>query len=46
MAGQSAGLVDDVIPVEALIERTVWEAEAIIRQNAAQIRPSAITAQS
>ena len=46
MAGQSAGLVDDVIPVQALIERTVREAETIIRQNAAQIRPGANRAES
>jgi enoyl-[acyl-carrier protein] reductase II len=46
MAGQSAGLVDDVIPVQALIERTVREAETIIRQNAAQIRSGASRAES
>jgi enoyl-[acyl-carrier protein] reductase II len=34
MAGQSAGLVDDVLPVKELIERIVAEAEATIRQNA------------
>ncbi len=38
MAGQSAGLVDDVVPVKTLIERIVKEAETIIRRNAAQIR--------
>jgi enoyl-[acyl-carrier protein] reductase II len=40
MAGQSAGLVDDVVPVKLLIERIVAEAEEIIRCNAAQIRPT------
>ncbi len=34
MAGQSVGLVDDVVPVQVLIERIVAEAEAIIRRNA------------
>jgi enoyl-[acyl-carrier protein] reductase II len=33
MAGQSAGLVDDVVPVGQLIERIVGDAEAIIRRN-------------
>jgi enoyl-[acyl-carrier protein] reductase II len=41
MAGQSAGLVDDVVPVKVLIERIVAEAEETIRRNVAQIRPSA-----
>jgi enoyl-[acyl-carrier protein] reductase II len=44
MAGQSAGLVGDVIPVEVLIKRTVREAEAIIQQVAAHIHPGAQTA--
>jgi enoyl-[acyl-carrier protein] reductase II len=44
MAGQSAGLVGDVIPVEALIEKIVREAEAIIRKNAAQIVPGPVVA--
>jgi enoyl-[acyl-carrier protein] reductase II len=35
MAGQSAGLVDDVLPVADLIERIVAQAEATIRHNAA-----------
>jgi enoyl-[acyl-carrier protein] reductase II len=39
MAGQSAGLVEDVVSVESLIERIVAEAEETIRRNAAQIRP-------
>jgi enoyl-[acyl-carrier protein] reductase II len=38
MAGQSAGLVGDIVPVERLIDRIVTEAEAIIQRNAAQIR--------
>lgn len=38
MAGQSAGLVDDVVPVGDLIERIVAEAEATIRGNAALLR--------
>ena len=29
MAGQSAGLVDDVVPVKELIDRIVAEAEAV-----------------
>ena len=37
MAGQSAGLVDDVVPVEELMQRIVAEAEAAIRRAAAQI---------
>lgn len=37
MAGQSAGLVDDVVSAKVLIERIVAEAEAIMRRNAAQI---------
>jgi enoyl-[acyl-carrier protein] reductase II len=40
MAGQSAGLVDDVVPVKVLIERIVAEAEDTIRRNAVQIRPT------
>jgi enoyl-[acyl-carrier protein] reductase II len=43
MAGQSAGLVNEVLPVKALIEGIVAEAEATIRRNAAQIRPSAVS---
>ena len=46
MAGQSAGLVDDVIPVEELIKGIVREAEAIIQRSAAQIRPDSIPAPS
>ncbi len=34
MAGQSSGLVRDLVPVSVLIERVVAEAEAIIRRNA------------
>jgi enoyl-[acyl-carrier protein] reductase II len=37
MAGQSAGLVDDVVPVKQLIERIVAEAEAVIRRSATLI---------
>jgi enoyl-[acyl-carrier protein] reductase II len=37
MAGQSAGLVDDIVPVKVLIERIVAEAEAVLRRNAALI---------
>jgi NAD(P)H-dependent flavin oxidoreductase YrpB (nitropropane dioxygenase family) len=37
MAGQSAGLVRDVVPVQVLIQRIVAEAEAAIRRSAAQI---------
>jgi enoyl-[acyl-carrier protein] reductase II len=43
MAGQSAGLVDEVVPVRALIEAIVAEAEATIRRNAAQLQPSAVS---
>ncbi len=43
MAGQSAGLVDKVIPVEVLIENVVREAEATLLKNAAQIQPAAVT---
>lgn len=39
MAGQSAGLVEDVVPVQVLMERIVAEAEETIRRNAAQIHP-------
>jgi enoyl-[acyl-carrier protein] reductase II len=39
MAGQSAGLVKDVLPVKVIIERLVAEAEETIRRNAAQIQP-------
>ncbi|MFC2037092.1 hypothetical protein ACFLYD_03860, partial [Chloroflexota bacterium] len=41
MAGQSAGLVDDVAPVKVLIERIMTEAETVIRRNAAQIHSAA-----
>jgi enoyl-[acyl-carrier protein] reductase II len=34
MAGQSAGLINDVVPVQVLIERIVAEAEAILRKTA------------
>ena len=37
MAGQSAGLVDDVVPVQVLMDRIVADAEAIMRRNAARI---------
>jgi enoyl-[acyl-carrier protein] reductase II len=37
MAGQSSGLVQDVVPVQDLIERIVAEAEATIRRNATLI---------
>jgi hypothetical protein len=37
MAGQSAGLVDDVVPVKQLMQRIVAEAEAAIRRTAVQI---------
>jgi enoyl-[acyl-carrier protein] reductase II len=37
MAGQSAGLVADVVPVKELIERIVAQAEAVIRHNAGLI---------
>ncbi|MFL7812009.1 MAG: NAD(P)H-dependent flavin oxidoreductase, partial [Anaerolineae bacterium] len=33
MAGQSAGLVRDLVPVREVIERTVAEAEAAIRRS-------------
>ena len=39
MAGQSAGLVYDVVPVKELVERIIAEAEAIIRRSAALIVP-------
>ena len=39
MAGQSAGLVDDVVPVQVLMDRIVAEAEAIMRRNAARTSP-------
>lgn len=41
MAGQSAGLVDDVIPVQELMERIVAEAEATIRRNLGLIQDEA-----
>lgn len=37
MAGQSAGLVTDILPVKDLIEQIVAEAEAAIRHSANQI---------
>jgi enoyl-[acyl-carrier protein] reductase II len=37
LAGQSAGLVKDVVPVQVLIERIVAEAEAAISHSAAQV---------
>jgi len=37
MAGQSAGLVQDVVPVQVLVQRIVAEAEAAIRHVAAQV---------
>jgi enoyl-[acyl-carrier protein] reductase II len=37
IAGQSAGLVNDIMPVKALIERIVADAEAILQRNAALI---------
>ena len=37
MAGQSAGLVHDVVPVRELFERILCEAETAIRQSAAQL---------
>ncbi len=39
MAGQSAGLVDDVVPVKELIERIVREAEAAIRRSVEMTKP-------
>ena len=38
MAGQSAGLIDDIMPVQRVIEQIVTEAEAAIRHSAGQIR--------
>jgi enoyl-[acyl-carrier protein] reductase II len=38
MAGQSTGLVDDILPVQELIDRIVAEAEAAIRRSAAMIQ--------
>lgn len=37
MAGQSAGLVHEILPVEDLLTRVVAEAEAAIRRSAAQL---------
>lgn len=37
MAGQSAGLVNDEVPVRTLIERIVAQAEQVMRRNASQI---------
>jgi enoyl-[acyl-carrier protein] reductase II len=39
MAGQSAGLVYDVVPVKELIERIIAEAERIIHRSAALVVP-------
>jgi len=39
MAGQSAGLVSDVVPVKVLMERTVAEAEAALRRATGLIIP-------
>ena len=39
MAGQSAGLVYDVVPVKELVERIIAEAEGIIRRSAALVVP-------
>jgi enoyl-[acyl-carrier protein] reductase II len=38
MAGQSAGLVQDIVPVQELIQRIVAEAELIIRRSAEMLR--------
>ena len=38
MAGQSAGLVGDVVPVRRVMDQIVSEAEAAIRSSAGQIR--------
>jgi enoyl-[acyl-carrier protein] reductase II len=40
MAGQSAGLVNDILPVQALIEGIVTDAETTIKRNAALISPA------
>ncbi len=37
LAGQSAGLIDDVVPVAVLVERVVAEAELAIRRSTAAI---------
>ena len=37
MAGQSAGLVDAVIPVQELVEQLIQQAEETIRRSAAQL---------
>jgi enoyl-[acyl-carrier protein] reductase II len=37
MAGQSAGLVNDIVPVKELIERIIAEAEAAIRRSSALV---------
>jgi enoyl-[acyl-carrier protein] reductase II len=39
MAGQAAGLVSDVVPVQVLIERIVAEAEAVLRRTAGLVVP-------
>ena len=41
VAGQSAGLVHDVVPVKVLVERIVAQAEGVIRRNATLIHPAA-----
>ena len=38
MAGQSAGLVTDVVPVQVVIDRIISEAEAIMRRSVALIQ--------
>ncbi|MGD8820609.1 MAG: nitronate monooxygenase [Anaerolineae bacterium] len=40
MAGQSAGLIDDIVPARILIERTVAEAESVLRRCARLIGPA------
>jgi len=38
MAGQGAGLINDVVPVQVLMERIVAEAEEVMRRNVGRIR--------
>jgi enoyl-[acyl-carrier protein] reductase II len=38
MAGQGAGLIDDVVPVQVLIERIVAQAEEVMRRNVSRIQ--------
>jgi enoyl-[acyl-carrier protein] reductase II len=40
MAGQSAGLIDDIVPARILIERTVAEAESVLRRCARLVGPT------